>query len=898
MLSLGLRHRPSLTIIKDSFASRYLYKVLYMFKPNNFFTSRLTSIIRSSILLSSVCTGLVGCGNTAIQEQLTSENSKNTETIENGRNIEIWPKLHSPITKDPLIEARVKKILSQMSDEHKVGQIIQPEIKVATPEDVKKYHLGSILNGGGTFPSNEKYSTAQDWVNLAQDYYDASMDTSDGGLAIPVIWGTDAVHGHNNVIGATLFPHNIGLGAANNPDMMREIGRATAKEVIATGITWIFAPTVAAPRNDRWGRTYEGYSEDPAIVRSYAGKIVEGMQGIPGESNLLDAQHVVSTAKHFVGDGGTKEGIDRGHTFVSEKELFEIHAQGYVSAIEAGVQSVMASFNSWNGDRLHGHKYMLTTVLKDRMGFDGFVIGDWNGHSFVRGCESANCPQAFNAGVDLFMAPEADWKELYKNTLAQVKDGTISRERLDDAVTRILRVKVRSGLFEVSPAQRAKAVGKDVIGSDEHRALARKAVRESLVLLKNNNQILPLKAGQKILMAGDGADNIGKQSGGWTLSWQGTGNTNDDFPGGSSIYDGVKQKVEAAGGSIELAIDGQFKVTPDVAIVVFGEDPYAEMQGDRASIEYQPTQHTDLKILQELKAQNIPVVSIFITGRPMWVNAEMNASDAFVVAWLPGSEGVGVSDVLFESLNGSPSYDFSGRLSYSWPKFHHQSVLNKEDEDYDPLFKIGYGLSLKDDVDISNKLPDEFPKVEALEAPIELFVSRAMPPWTLLIQEKLERPTIVSGNNSGNTVLNLNAVDRNFQQDSRRVVWNGNDHGAVLLGSATLRNMNELIEQRPVLVFDAKVDMEPEGSVNLGVTCGNECLGMIELTSAFKENSAQQWRTYSIDTECFAKAGADFSKVQSIFYLMTESEFDLTFANIKLVEEHPANAVSTKCSVE
>jgi beta-glucosidase len=499
------------------------------------------------------------------------------------------------------VETRVQSILQEMSLEQKVGQMVQGEIKWVSPADVTKYHLGSVLNGGGSFPGGKKNSSIDDWVNLADKYYKASMKTKAG---IPVIWGTDAVHGHNNVIGATLFPHNIGLGAANDPELLKEIGAITAREVAVTGIDWIFAPTVAVVKDDRWGRTYEGYSDEPPIVRSYGGKIVEGIQGT-AEQLRTDSSKVIATAKHWIGDGGTLRGVDQGNTIVSLEDLLDQHGQGYITALEADVQTVMASFNSWNGEKLHGHKELLTNVLKEQMNFDGFVVSDWNGIGQVDGCTNQSCAQSINAGVDMIMAPE-DWKSVYKNTIAQVRSGEIAMSRIDDAVSRILRVKLRAGMFEKpAPSKRKITADRSIIGSAEHRAVAREAVRKSLVLLKNSKQLLPLKPNQHILVTGDGADNIGKQNGGWTITWQGTENLNTDFPGATSIFGGIEQAMANIGGSAELSEDGSFAKKPDVAVVVFGENPYAEGSGDRDSLLLQDGMGSHLEVLEKLKAQNI-----------------------------------------------------------------------------------------------------------------------------------------------------------------------------------------------------------------------------------------------------------------------------------------------------
>lgn len=558
----------------------------------------------------------------------------------------------------------------------------QAEIQNVTPDQVRQYNLGSVLNGGGSFPNENKNSTVHDWLSLADALYDASMSSSS---QIPIIWGTDAVHGHNNVIGATIFPHNIGLGAMRNPQLLQHIGEATAREVVATGIDWNFAPVLAVVRNDLWGRAYEGYSEDPELVKQYAGSIIRGLQGT-SQQELVDGNHVVATAKHFIGDGGTTNGIDQGDTRVTERELRDLHGAGYFKALEAGVQTVMITFNSWNGQKLHGHEYMINNVLKGQMGFDGLVLSDWNGISQVQGCTKSSCAKAINAGIDMVMVPEK-WKEFIANTVYQVQNREIPVQRIDDAVLRILRVKLRAGLFDKGrPSQRPGAVPFS-IGHASHRAIARQAVRESIVLLKNKNDVLPLNRDMNVLVAGSAADDIGRQSGGWTVEWQGIINSNADFPGGQSIFDGI---AEVTSGRATLSVDGNYNQRPDVAIVVFGETPYAEGQGDRNDLDF--NSGDDLALLRKFKSEGILVVSVFISGRPLLVNPEINSSDAFVAAWLPGSEGGGVADVLFRKSNGWINHDFSGRLSFSWPSDPQQTQVNRNDGKT-PLFPYGYGLS-------------------------------------------------------------------------------------------------------------------------------------------------------------------------------------------------------------
>ena len=361
----------------------------------------------------------------------------------------VWTSLE-PLPLDPDIEAQIDEILPKLTLEQKVGQVIQGDSDSVTPEDVKKYRLGSVLSGGNSAPGPLNYAETNAWLELADKYYNASIDDEGVEIAIPIIWGIDAVHGHANLKGAIIFPHNVGLGATNNPELIEKIARITAYELTVSGHDWTFAPTLAVPQDLRWGRSYEGFSEDPEIVKSYGDRIVIGLQGEFGSEDFMGNGKVISSAKHFLADGATKDGVDQGDALISEKELSEVHAAGYYSSIPAGVQTVMASFSSWNGRKLHGDKEILTDVLKEKMGFNGFVVGDWNGHGQVPGCINTDCPQSLNAGLDMYMAPDS-WKGLYESTLQHAKDGTISIERLDDAVRRILRVKLSSGIFKKGP---------------------------------------------------------------------------------------------------------------------------------------------------------------------------------------------------------------------------------------------------------------------------------------------------------------------------------------------------------------------------------------------------------------------------------------------------------------
>ncbi len=828
--------------------------------------------------------GLIALGLVLLATACQHAEKAADETISRQGDIDIWPRLNIEVPRDEKVESQVEALLQHMTTEQKVAQMIQPEIRDITVADMRKYGFGSYLNGGGSFPNNNKQSSVQDWIDLAEAFYQASVDATIDGSTIPTMWGTDAVHGHNNVIGATLFPHNIGLGAANNPDLIKQIAQVTATEVMVTGIDWIFAPTVAAPQDDRWGRTYEGYSEAPQIIRAYSEAIVHGLQGEYGD-DFLGEDKVLSTVKHFIGDGGTLSGDDQGDTVISEKALFEIHAQGYVGGLSAGSQSVMASFNSWNGNKLHGHRYLLTDVLKDKMGFDGFVVGDWSGHGQIPGCTNENCPQSINAGLDMFMSPTSAWKPLYYNTVSQVKNGTIPMSRVDDAVRRILRVKVLAGLFEKpSPAHRPLSGKTELVGSSSHRAIARQAVRESLVLLKNDNQLLPLAPQQHFLIAGDGADNIGKQTGGWSVTWQGTGNANSDFPGATSIYSGLQQQIHAAGGTVELNPAGKYQQKPDVAIVVYGENPYAEGHGDRQNLEYQRGTKTDVALLRELKAQGIPVVSVFISGRPMWVNPELNASDAFVAAWLPGTEAGGIADVILRNTKGEIQHPITGKLSFSWPKDPYQATVNVTDEVYEPLFAYGYGLSFDDAPVVMDKLSETFeqPAAEAYQSR-PMFVARMYQPWLMWLFSGEEQQQVTSSTMSL-PGLAFRTVDKTVQEDAIQLVSDGSAKVGMRIASKSSfrEDLREDLESKALVVFEYRLNQPIQGSVSLAMGCnaGNECGAMYEITDDLQFSEPGQWQRFSLPLDVFDKAGMRFADTVIPIEIVLQGDVNISLANM------------------
>ncbi|MBU94799.1 MAG: 1,4-beta-D-glucan glucohydrolase [Balneola sp.] len=779
-----------------------------------------------------------------------------------------WATLE-PLPLDPAIEAQIDEILPKLTLEQKVGQVIQADNSSVTPEDVKKYRLGSVLSGGNSAPGPLPYANAETWVEMADAYFEASIDTEGVEIAIPIILGIDAVHGHANLEGAIVFPHNIGLGAARNPDLIQEIARITAHELTVSGHDWTFAPTLAVPQDLRWGRSYEGFSEDPVIVNSYGDRIVIGLQGRFDTDDFMGPGTVISSAKHFVADGATENGVDQGDAKISEQELSNVHASGYYSAIPAGVQTVMASFNSWNGRKLHGDKELLTDVLKEKMGFNGFVVGDWNGHGQVPGCTNTDCAQSFNAGVDMFMAPDS-WRGLYENTLNQAQNGIISMERLDDAVRRILRVKLASGIFEKGlPSQRMNAGDESQLGLDEHRAVARQAVRESIVLLKNNNQTLPLDAGSKILVVGDGANSISKASGGWTLSWQGTGHSNDEFPNGESILEGIRQVVTEAGGQVIYSESGEVSSPVDAVIAIYGEDPYAEFQGDREQLDFEPNGF-DVNLLAEYLSQDIPIVSVFLSGRPMWTNPELNNSDAFIAAWLPGSEGGGVADLLFQT---DPAYDFTGTLSFSWPA---SALVSKDSK---TLFALGYGLTYSSEKELSILSVNSGLKNAEVASTGEFFSKgAAVAPWGLwldsgdLDKQIASYPTSVGG-------LIVSKTDYLAQEDALRINWTQSTGDYVRISAASPTNLARESNGAMELSFSAK---SFNGAATIQIS---QCDDDTKCDAILPIKLDLDWYEFSVSLSCFDNLGIDMSTISSAFVVKSETMADIGIANIRLTPD-------------
>ena len=779
----------------------------------------------------------------------------------------IWSTI-DPLPLDPEIEAQIDDILPKLTLEQKVGQVIQGDTGSLTPEDVKKYRLGSVLSGGNSAPGPLPYAETKAWLEMADKYYNASIDDEDVEIAIPIIWGIDAVHGHANLKGSIIFPHNIGLGAMNNPDLIEKIASITAHELTVSGHDWTFAPTLAVPQDLRWGRSYEGFSENPDLVQSYGDRIVIGLQGEFGSENFMGNGRVISSAKHFLADGATENGVDQGDALINEKELSKVHAAGYYSSIPAGVQTVMASFSSWQGRKLHGDKELLTDVLKGKMGFNGFVVGDWNGHGQVPGCINTDCPQSLNAGLDMYMAPDS-WKGLYESTLQHVKDGTIAIERLDDAVRRILRVKLLSGIFQKgAPSTRANAGNENLLALPEHRDVARQAVRESLVLLKNNNQLLPIDPSKTILVVGDGASSISKASGGWTLSWQGTGHSNDKFPNGESILQGIEKIVDDAGGKLIFSKDGDTSIKADVVIAVYGEDPYAEFQGDRENLAFIPNGF-DTKKLSTYKENGIPIVSVFLSGRPMWANTEINNSDSFVAAWLPGSEGGGISDMLFKT---DPSFDFTGRLSFTWPA---SAVVSKNNNQ--ALFKTGYGLSYTSSDQIDFLSENSGLENSEIASTGEYFnKGDVVAPWDIwLISGKLEKQIASFPSSVGGLIISK--TDHMAQEDALRINWTKSDGDYFRISSVKPNDLTRQSNGAMKLAFNAKSFTGSDSTLQIG-----QCDDSFNCDKTLEIKISSEWQEYLIPLSNFEELGIDMSKIISSILIKAEAGVDIGLSNVRL----------------
>ena len=569
---------------------------------------------------------------------------------------------------------QAKALLAQMSLDEKIGQMVQVDSGALSASDVSKYFLGSVLSGGSSDPASG--NSPKSWLAESTSFENEALNTR---LKIPLIYGIDAVHGHNNIDGAVIFPHHIGMGATHDPDLVRRAEHVTAEEVAGTGIRWAFAPCIAVPQDEHWGRTYEGYSDNTELVSELGAAAVQGFQG---DSLSADPTSVLACAKHFIGDGGTQNGKDQGNDVCDEATLRKLFLPPYAAAIKAGVGSIMVSYSSWNGKRMHGNKYLCTDVLKGELGFDGFLVSDWAAIDQISGNYKNDVQDSINAGLDMIMIPygpghDNNFVEFITDLKQLVSEGKVSQSRIDDAVLRILRVKYQMGLFN-QPAVDPRLTA--AIGSAEHRAVARQCVSESQVLLKNDGNVLPLAKNIKhLVVVGEAADDLGVQCGGWTIDWQ--GRKGEVTHGGTTILTAIKATV-SPDTQVTYSADGNNVAGADAVIAVIGENPYAEMKGDRKNLSLPPE---DLALIKKAGAGNTPVVTILLSGRPLILNSALTDSRAFIAAWLPGTEGAGVADVLFGDAK------FTGKLPRTWPASN--AHVRTGDLAEAPLFKFGFGLT-------------------------------------------------------------------------------------------------------------------------------------------------------------------------------------------------------------
>jgi beta-glucosidase len=859
-----------------------------------------------------------------------------------------WPRLRSAIRKDKAMERRIAELVAGMTLEEKVGQMVQGELQALQPGDVRTYHLGSVLNGGGSWPNGSRHATPAEWLAKADQFWNESTDPANA-HRIPILWGIDAVHGHNNVYGATLFPHNIGLGAARDPCLVRRIGAATAQQLRVTGQDWDFAPTLAVVRDDRWGRTYEGFSEHPELTVAYATQYFQGMQSLDRSGKGLSG--ILATAKHYLGDGGTLNGTDQGVNRSSVLDMMNLHAQGYYGALgPGGGQTVMIGFQSWTNPELnihegkvHGSRYLITDVLKGELGFDGLTITDWNGHAQIPGCTGADCPAAVNAGIDLFMIPSrGDFIAFIANTIAETRLPSddpryIPMSRIDDAVTRILRVKMRAGLFDaVAPSQRRHAgVAQDL----QFRGLAREAVLASAVLLKNDGGALPLRRG-KVLVVGPSADSFRSQTGGWTITWQGNDTTNADFPVGQTLLGGIEALLGA--GHVTFSADGVHDAggaaldlaSFDAVIAVLAENPYAEGFGDidgSHTLELRTlaqASQPDLAAFDAVTAglagvtgKVIPVATVLYSGRPLYVNEQLNRSDAFVAAFLPGTEAGALAELLFRTRSGKVDEDFRGKLSYSWPSAACQTPINVFDPLYDPLFAYGYGLEYTVHATDLGPLPvASVPEgcnppgqgggSPPATSPMVFLAGGAVAPgyslfagsgrtnsWAeVVLNDATPLGTFEIGTHPGGADLTVTAADLDGTGDAVHAVWNpdpavGANRAQLYLqqDSGTTDLTSYFPSADAFLMFDLVVNAAPDpaagNQVNLRVGSPWPNVSNVDATGFLHARAGVGRTTVKIPLRCFQRAELDFGAINETFLLIADKPLDVVFGNVRWVPD-------------
>ena len=848
------------------------------------------------------------------------EAAQNTEAIPPAID---WSEIAATAHCDLGLESYVETTLEQMTIDEKLGQMIQAEVQQLHPTDIETYKIGSALNGAGVWPTKDRYSSPAAWASMIDAYWTASKQSfSQRPFDIPFAWATDAVHGHNNLFNATVFPHNIGLGATRDPDLLRRIGEITASELSASGMDWTFAPTVAIPLDARWGRFYEGYSQDPAIVSVLAGEMVLGLQGKLGTAV---ADSVLSSIKHWIGDGGTRWGIDRGVNFCSEEDLYRLHAVGYQAALKAGAQVVMVSFSSWNHEnnydhapntglpynyKLHGSHYLITEVLKKQMRFDGIVLTDWDGHCEISKCSLKDARYCINAGADVLMVEaRGDWLAILDQTKRDLAAGFITQARIDDAVRRVLRVKQRAALKNKQrPVDRA-AVRKasQIVGSAQHRSVAREAVRKSVVLLKNDNDLLPLHRQQRILAAGSALDSLSKQLGGWSLHWHSNELAQEEFPTATTLLQSLQQELpveQLSRYQDEMELDRNLY---DVAIVAIGEDAYSEMLGDIRpwnSLEYaalKPSYAQDLALLRRLNGAGIPIVCVYFGGRPLYLNKEINLATSFLVTWLPGIAGEGITDVILRSPDSKVQNDFLGRLSCAWPatpfgfrlsKSYSDEVSSKHpkyDGDSEILFPIGYGLSVNE---TSSTNLGALPLYrEELDAP----PPRAKRSLVFLGPNEDARYTCrIAGNGFwvGADVSRVATTEALLgrveplsylgDNDALRVYFNGRIASLYLqLPHWDVEDMRGYLSAAADLVFDLRMHTRGKGPVRLSAHNCFPSVGVYDATSIFASLPLETWAEVRLPLSSLAATGSDFRQINVPFMLHTEAELRFDIGHLR-----------------
>lgn len=831
-----------------------------------------------------------------------------------------WHHLKLPSRRDERTEAEIEHTLAQMTLDEKLGQMIQAEVQQLRPEDIERYKIGSSLNGAGVWPKKDRFSTPHDWAAMVEAFWAASQRSfADRPFRIPFAWATDAVHGHNNLFGATIFPHNIGLGATRDPELIYRIGRVTAREIAAGGMDWTFAPTVTISMDTRWGRFYEGYSQDPELVRAFAAQMVRGLQGTDADADT----RILSSIKHWLADGDTRWGVDRGTSFASERELRDVHAVPYLAALQAGAQVVMLSFSSWEHARnydfapdhgkpynfkLHGSRYLITDVLKDQLGFDGIVLTDWDGQCEVSKCTLKDARYCINAGADVLMIEaRADWLAILDQTRRDLDRGLIAMDRIDDAVRRVLRVKKRSALADrIEPTRRASVRNAaEIVGCQAHREVAREAVRKSLVLLKNDRGVLPLARHQRVLVAGSAARNLSKHTGGWSLSWQSADIGPADIPHATTIAAALEAALPP-GNCIVLDDDGApLPDGIDVAVVAIGEDAYAEMMGDIRpwrSLEYaalKPSYARDRALLERLRAAGLPIVCVFFGGRPLYVTEELNLADAFVVAWLPGIAGEGIADVLVRDGAGRV-HDFHGRLPHPWPKTPYSFRLAASADDVpdgghsayqgdrEALFPLGFGLDYASPRTDATPFPVYVPPAPPPPPPATssfvLLGPGADPSLTLRIAGNgFWVGADVSRREPSDALLGqLQPIDYLGTNDAFHVYFNGRIASLYLkFPDWVTRDLRGYLDAEADLVFDLRMHAPMDGPLRLSAHDCYPSEGVLRAERWFQEAPIGAWTTIRVPLIDLANAGSDFRHVNVPFMLHTDAEMRFDIGHIR-----------------